>query len=88
MFKAAVVLVVVAIVYLFWPQYVLLEKESSFGDDYVVRETGIWSKDDCRAAGKRFYAGYKCITTNAWQGILGSGTEYKRTREYTETERK
>ena len=77
MFKIAMVLLVLAMVYLFYPQHNLYKKESDFSDTYHLQAT-YYSKDDCVKKGKRFEAGYKCLSTNAWKGIeLTSGKPWK-----------
>lgn len=82
MVKLILIFVVLGGAYLFSPQYELYEKEGSFSEDYLLQESGFWSKDDCKKMGRKLTNDYKCKKTNAWQGMLGKTGDYNTERQY------
>ena len=78
----AIILIAAAVI-LFIPRYDLYEKESSFSDNYTLRESGFWSKEECENAGRNTYQGYyKCTETNAYENMMGKGADYSSERQY------
>ena len=82
MVKVLIVIIIGAGFFLFYPQYNLLEATSDFGKDYELHSKNYWSRDDCKAAGRKLDHKYKCIKTNGWENVMGKGVDYATERDY------
>ena len=85
--KSIALLVVLVLVYIFYPTYNLHLKVDVFSDEYELRETNFLSIGKCRQAAAIAAKGklYHCNKTSVWKKMFGGYTQYN--PEIRETQR-
>lgn len=76
--KFIVLLVILVLVYIFYPTYDLYLKAEVFSDEYELRESNFLSANKCRetAAIIAQHKPYRCVKTSVWKNLFGGYTQY------------
>ncbi len=75
--KLVIALVVLAVVYLFYPFRDLYVRESPFSDNYQQQGTGFWTASACVEAARAARADdFRCVKHTLWSKMLRTYSQY------------
>lgn len=75
--KALLVILILVVVYVFYPQYDLMVKHSPFDEHSTLEGKGYLSEGSCREAARAINAQYyHCSARNLWGELFGTYTSY------------
>ncbi|MDP1521358.1 hypothetical protein Q8A57_10285 [Porticoccus litoralis] len=83
--KAVLVIIVLVVVYMFYPQYDLIVKQSPFDEEPTLEGTGYLTEGSCREAAQAINARYfHCSSKNLWGELFGTYTSYREPERYSD----
>lgn len=85
--KALLAIVVLVVVYVFYPRYALMVKQSPFDEHSTLKSKGYLTEERCREAAKTMELRYyHCSARNLWGEIFGTYTRYQKPDRYADPE--
>jgi len=85
--KALLVILILVLVYVFYPRYDLIVRHSPFDEHPTLEGRGYLSEGACREAAEAINARYyHCSAKNLWGEMFGTYTRYTHPERYDDPE--